>query len=206
MDAAEPFCLKTAWDDLRSWLKSMVAVFGEPVAIAAHLLLRRSARGDILQWLAPLEAGVRRVLLMEALKRAKPNEPPPPIVRGRVATSFRERPSKAFAEDSRQWRVAFRVWPAATRRECAPAQPVIRASKCAIHYNALSLARRIEAVIRVFESPEAYIAKIARRVHAEPVATRDVFRPYRPALRGAERMLRAIQRETELALATLDSG
>ncbi len=205
-EAAAPFSLESAWDALRAWAKAMVNAFGEPAAIAAHLLLRRSVREDILAWLAPLEAGVRRMLLMEAVKLAKPNEPPATIVRGRVATSFREEPGKTLPEDSRQWRACFRIWPAVTRLEAAPAQPVIRASKRAVHYNAYPLARRIEAVIRVFENPAAYIAKIARRIHVEPAQTRAVFFPFQASKRSAQFLLRDINRETELALETLNSS
>jgi hypothetical protein len=205
-EAAEPFSLEAAWDALRAWAKAMVNAFGEPASIAAQLLLRRSSREDILAWLAPLEAGVRRVLLMEAVKLARPNEPPAPIMRGRIATAFREEPSRTLPEDSTQWRTSFRVWPAITRCEAVPAQPAIRASKRAIHYNSYPLARRIEAVIRVFENPAAYIAKIARRIHVEPAQTRAVFRPFQSSLRGAQFMLRDINRETELALEALNSS
>jgi hypothetical protein len=203
---AEPFSLEAVWEALRLWARAMVNALGEPASIAAGLLLPRAIREDILAFLAPLEAGVRRLLLIEAAALPRPNEAPVPVSRGRVSANFREDPVRALPEDSREWRCSFRLWPAATRSETPRQTPTIRATKRVIHYNAFPLARRIEAVIRVLEDRAAYVAKIARRLHADPVETRAAFRPFHARAPSANFLLRDIHRETELALETLNSS
>ncbi|MEJ0024202.1 MAG: hypothetical protein WDN76_12915 [Alphaproteobacteria bacterium] len=77
MEDEEPFTLEAAWADLQHGVAVMLAAFGCALAIAERLILPRKARIDILQWLAPLEATGRRLVLLEALKLPAPNQPAP---------------------------------------------------------------------------------------------------------------------------------
>ncbi|MEJ0024379.1 MAG: hypothetical protein WDN76_14035 [Alphaproteobacteria bacterium] len=111
MEDNEPFDLETAWADLQHAIVMMLASIGGcALAVAERLILTRAARIEILQWLAPLEAEARRLLVLEALKLPAPNQPPPFVPKGKLATAYADKPAHDLPEDETQWRVRFHVW------------------------------------------------------------------------------------------------
>ena len=76
MEDDEPFDLETAWAGLQHAIGMLLAVVGGcALAVAERMILTRAARTEILQWLAPLEAFARRLLVVEALNLPAPNQP-----------------------------------------------------------------------------------------------------------------------------------
>jgi hypothetical protein len=168
-------------------------------------MLPRAARIQILQWLAPLEAQARRLLVLEALKLPAPNQPPPFIPKGKLANAYADKPAPDLPADETQWRVRFHVWSGgAAKPGRAPGIPNARSYP--VSYNALPLARRIEALRRVFDQRDLYAARLAVRLHHAPAQARKAFAPYRHRATAVQTLLRQTQDQVDLALAALNSS
>jgi hypothetical protein len=198
-----PFSLENAWDHLHDLLGLTLRLFGGVGDIAAQLILRRQTRIEILRWLAPLEAWARRLLLVEALRRQAPNDPPVLSAKATLASTYADKPAPALAEDAAHWRVTFNMGlgPARSR---PPAFTQKRAQ--AIGHNAIPLARRLEALRRLIIDSERYVQRLVRRAHHAPARTRRAFAPYRHRGFAVETMLKETQREVDRALAVLNSS
>jgi hypothetical protein len=198
-----PFSLENAWDHLDHLLALTLNLFGGVADIAASLFLRRQTRVEILQWLAPLEAWARRLLLIEALRRPAPNDPPPFAAAATLATEYADKPAPALAENPAQWRVRFNIG-LGSASATKPAFTQRRASS--ISYNAVALAKRLEALRRLIADRERYVQRLARRAHIAPTRTRRAFAPYRHRALCVETALKEAQREVDHALTALNTS
>jgi hypothetical protein len=152
---------------MRHLLVVFFNLFGAPEAIAAQHTLSRKAHALAFEWLRAGEALLRRLLLIEAAALAPP-------VSSRRAVSSRmprqKRPYEFFADKPEDWRVTFRCCvgdthaPGArmrTRPRCACVSPTRFPS-------AWPLAERAEAMLRAFNNPAPYAARLARKLYAAP--------------------------------------
>lgn len=202
----EPFSLQDAWQNVGDLYATIVALFGEPLEIATRLLLMRENRRDILSWLGPLEALARRLLLLKALTMPTPNDAPQKGATGRVIIAFTDRVIENIHPEPAQWRVHFNVMPKGAlrrkpRRESdAEARPDRRGGD--INFNALPLARRLEALRRVLENPAPAVARLCRLIATRRAAVEAAFRTYRPPANAVQTSLIEAQRELDLALNT----
>ncbi len=183
----------------------LASIGGCALAVAERLILTRAARIEILQWLAPLEAEARRLLVLEALKLPAPNQPPPFVPKGKLATAYADKPAHDLPEDETQWRVRFHVWSGGGARQ-GRTSGVQTTRTYPVTFNALSLASRIAALRRVFDQREISAARLASRLHHAPERARKAFAPYRHKATAVQTLLRRTQQEVDLALAALNSS
>jgi hypothetical protein len=179
----ERFDLQDAWAQVGELYGYIVALFGAPFAIAERLLLMRQTRRDLLSWLGPVEAWARRLLLLKALAMPRPNDAPPKPFDGRLLVAFTDRPPEAVHPESAKWRVRFCVMPYGVLRgklhQDSAAGPAAD-RRCADEFNAVPLARRLEALRRVLENPAPAVARLCRLLAAHRDAVEYAFQPYRP--------------------------
>jgi hypothetical protein len=176
----EPTSREDRWFHLADMVGAVMHLFGSPAAIAAMRILRRALRRDILHWLAPLEALARRLLLIEATKLPRRNAPPSRAVfTGRLANALRDSPPPS--EDPAHWRVRFSLWPhGAHRRAPGHALQEQRAARPrSPKENALAIAKRIEALVRMLENRKAYVLRMATLLAARREQAFVAFTPYR---------------------------
>lgn len=172
------------WVAARAFIVGFINLFGAPEDIAAEHTLLKPARDLLLSWLRVGEALLRQLLLIEASVYPKPNTRP--LLH---ETRQRERRAIGFeAHKPEDWRVSFRCFlsssPAcggsAEQREAkgdvaqlAPSDAFgvsspTRGGDKRHFYSAWPLAERAEAMLRVFNNPEPYARRLARRLHATP--------------------------------------
>ncbi len=193
---------KTAWAALQHAIMCMLAIFGGVAAVAERLILTRAGRIEILQWLAQIEATARRLILVEALKLPPPNAPPSFVPLAKLATAYADKPRPELPEDPEQWNVRFHVWSGA--RPAVRKTIGVQATRShAIQFNAIPLARRMEAVRRLFDQRQAYAQRLALRVHHARARALKVFAPYRHRATAVQTLLRQVQAEVDLALGAL---
>ncbi len=175
-------------------------LFGAPEQVAAKHTLRFEAHKLMASWLRAGEAMMRRLLLIEAAAHAKPNTRPllrPSRKRVRKLVCF-------TAEKPEEWRVSFRCFRAPMLRQAqhdaeggaagsvsvslslSKAKRSGRLSReerwCSDRWpkprfrSAWPLAERYEALLRVFNNPDAYARRLARRLHATPHRLRELMR------------------------------
>jgi len=173
-------------------------------ALAQRLLLRREKRIEILQWLAPLEALARRLLLLEALALPAPNAPAPFFKKGKLASSYADRPAPELPEDAEQWRVRFHVWTVASAGKSPLAVQTARTRP--LNLNAIPLAKRIEALRRLYDQRSVYARRLADRLHQGVGRARRAFAPYRHVATPVRSLLREAQREVEIGLLRLNTS
>ena len=159
------------------------AAVGDAAALAECERLSPRRSRFVRSWLRPLEAMVRKIVLMEALALARQPEAP------RAQSAARTPPSKR-ARAPRQRRVAFRLWPrqrwsvGPRIRSLGPPMRVIEINRdrarlalarhlanvrpCARMPEAQRLAGRIAALERVIDKPRAAIRRLARKLRATP--------------------------------------
>lgn len=199
MEDEAPFSLSSAWAHLGDLIAMMIALFGAPASIAARLLLLRANRQDILRWLAPLEALARRLLVLEAAQLAPRNDAACPYPAARIASLMRDAPTTPMSENSAEWRVIFNVWPVARRIGARTSTSMRNAH--APSFNAVALAKRIEALSRLAQDRAACIARMARRLAQHRESAAHAFAPYRPPAGPVHTMLLQTQAQVEAALA-----
>ncbi|MEJ0023001.1 MAG: hypothetical protein WDN76_05860 [Alphaproteobacteria bacterium] len=203
----EPFDIAFSWADLQHAIAMMLAALGGcALAVAERLILTRKARIEILQWLAPIEAVARRLLLLEALKLPPPNEPPPFMPRGKLASAYADKPEAELSGDAGQWRVRFNIGIASAPPKTASGGAMQALRSHPIQFNAIALARRIEAVRRLFDQREMYARRLALRVHRAPARARKAFAPYRHRATAVQTLLRETQQQVDLAFDRLNTS
>jgi hypothetical protein len=173
----EPTSREDRWLHLADLIAMVIAIFGSPAAIAATRILRRAARIDILHWLAPLEALARRLLLLEAAELPPRNAPPSRAFNNaRIANALRDAPPPS--EDPAQWRVRFSLWPHGTQRRAAH-EMRIGAPAARIPENALTLAKRLEALSRLVQDRKPYVLRMAALLATRRDKAFVAFAPFR---------------------------
>ena len=198
----EQFSLQDAWQYVGELYGSIVALFGAPFEIAVQLLLRREQRREILAWLGPVEALARRLLLLKALTMPTPNDAPPKVSPGNLVVAFTDRPIEDIDPASEKWRVRFCAMPRGVLRRKHSQEPSSDQRGGGINFNALPLARRLEALRRVLENPQPALARLCRLLATHREAVESAFRPYRPRATCVQAVLNEAQREIDLALNT----
>ena len=165
----------------RHVLGFLFGLFGGPSAIVALGVVTPAERREILDWLRPIETLLRLLLLAEAAGLARTLTPTAP--RGsraarRPAACRSAARAVQDADACETWRVSFRacspeprtVRPARADRLAAVAEPrrAHRDADASIPdpSNPWPLAERIEAVVRVLETPAPYVRRLARRLAA----------------------------------------
>jgi hypothetical protein len=177
------------WRVAEAFMHILHALFGAPADIAARHTLRFEAHKLMASWLRAGEAMMRRLLLIEAAAHAKPNTRP--LLR---APRNRTRKLTTFTPDApEQWRVSFRCFASPMLRQpriqsgddaqsdaagsVSVSLSLSKAKRPAPRLrSAWPLAERYEALLRVFNNPDAYARRLARRLHATPHRVCELFR------------------------------
>jgi hypothetical protein len=207
MEDDEPFSIEEAWAGLQDAISALLVTAGGcAAALADCLMLPRAMRMQILQWLAPAEALARRLILLEALNLPASNQPAPFVPKGRLANAYADRPAAELPADVSEWRVRFHVWSPNTppRKAKISAQQAVRSHP--IQYNAIPLARRVEALRRVYDQRALYARRLAQRLHHAPARARKAFGPYRYRATAVLTLMRRTQTEVDRALVALNSS
>ncbi|MGE3303096.1 MAG: hypothetical protein AB7M12_08270 [Hyphomonadaceae bacterium] len=196
----ESFELEQAWAQLSAMIGWVAALFGAPAEIAARLAFLKKDRQDFLSWLAPLEALARRLLFIEAAALPALNAAVHFTPAGRIANAYRDAQPAELDGESARWRVMFRVGPrkpagqpASSRREKA-----VRVRPDPL-YNAIPLARRLEALARLAQNRAAIVRALARKLQARPAHVARAFAPYRHPARHCAEALGEAQEHADAA-------
>jgi hypothetical protein len=167
-------------------MHTLYALFGAPEDVAAEYTLTRAAHTLMASWIRCAEAMLRRLLLIEASVFPKPTTRPllhPKRHRARKAMGF-------DADKPEDWRVSFRCLASPTLRQAqrdagGSANRLVSVSLSLSKakrpeprrfFSASPLAERYEALIRVFNNPESFARRLARKLHALPHRIRELFR------------------------------
>lgn len=187
------------WRVAEAFLQTLHMLFGAPEDVARQAALFGKAHGQLASWIRCAEAMLRALLLMEAAALPKPGARPP-VRRARQ----RVRRAVAFWPDKPEdWAVSFRVLHLEHTRPPRPAPSLAGAPRKRLSADerwaienlsgpqtvrdAWPLALRYEALIRVFNEPAPFAARLARRLHAAPHRRREVLRAPPEAAHRVER-------------------
>jgi hypothetical protein len=186
------------WQIAHGFIVTFFGMFGTPEQIAEKHTLTAKPYKLLLSWLRAGEALMRRLLLIEAAHYDKPNVRPllrEKRARARKAMSF-------YVDQPAAWRVSFRAFVSERRaprkpRAKRPRKPRLSREErwCSEYWprptfhSAWPLAERAEALLRVFNNPEPYAKRLARRLHATPHRVTALLRhpDEAPSLIGQER-------------------
>ncbi len=164
-NADAPFSTEEGWHWARVTFDALFNFCPDPAELARQRVLTRRVWRAIATWLAPLEAFVRRLLLLEALALPIPNVAAPGAA---ARANVRASPGRGgFAsEHSSDWQVSFQVVPPLHRtRSNTIRKRISPLSKLAPKFmSCFKLAERIEALGRVLERKSAYARRLARRL------------------------------------------
>ena len=146
----------------------------------------------------------RRLLLLKALTMPKPNDAPPKALPGRIMIAFADRQIADIHPKSAEWRVRFNVMPmgALSRKPRTESGAGADRRGGAVNFNALPLARRLEALRRVLENPQPALARLCRLIATKREAVAAAFRAYRAPANTVQTALSDAQRELDHALNT----
>jgi hypothetical protein len=167
------------WTAARAMFARLGAAVGEAVSIAVKEVLSARERGAIRAWLRPLEHMVRKVILIEALALARdaPSAAAPPPrsqaagkPRAERTTSLRLWPRQRASEGPRVRDLGAPVlvrsiWREADRLTRARHLNKVRFLRAPLQER---LARRIDALHRVLDSPFAAARRLARKLRILP--------------------------------------
>ncbi|MES1201355.1 MAG: hypothetical protein ABUS57_07875 [Pseudomonadota bacterium] len=199
------------WNIARRLIALMAIAIGGPVAIAKAGRLSRKGRREILDWLAPLEVLVRKLVFIEAMNLPLPAEQGARVLTKKLVAAWsRARPAPPRAIDPEKpatWRVSFKL-ALSRRRRAPPTQRMVsrlgppllvrdvwrdRAARMRLAArNALAngvtpsprrLALRYEAVRRVIANPTAAAMRLARELRKRDA---DLRNPHKPLPRELE--------------------
>ena len=163
--ADAPFSKEEGWHWAKVTFDALFHFCPDPVELARQRVLTRRFWRAIATWLAPLEAFVRRLLLLEALALPIPNVAAPATA---ARAHVRASPGRGgFAsEHSSDWQVSFQVLaPLHRTRSTTLRKRISPLSKLAPTFMpCFKLAERIEALGRVLERKAAYARRLARRL------------------------------------------
>lgn len=180
-------------------MRELIALFGDPSAIAARHTIVREHWRQLVQWLRAGETLMRLLLVVEAASLPKPNARMP-LLHPRRA---RMRKLMGFEADApEKWRVSFRVFLDRRRpRRPAPVHAGEDAGDPRRFHSAWPLAERAEALLRVFNDPAPYAARLACRLHATPRRAESLLRYPEDRARVGAAPLATVFAEAKTALA-----
>lgn len=186
--SALPDPLSALWQAASAMFERMVAAIGAPRLIADQPALEREALMQMRAWLRPLEAMVRKIILIEAAALARSPEPPRPAKLNLPPLQhFAPKPAPPYPQP-RPYKARFRLWP---RRAQAPARirqlgppllvrDIYRERARAAQARQLNMVRfmrppepariaaRIEALARIIVKPQAFVRRLARKLRRAP--------------------------------------
>jgi hypothetical protein len=151
------------WRAAGAFLATLFNLFGAPEAIAAQGALSAKAHALTLAWVRAGEALLRRLLLIEAAALA------PPAFRQQTvrARSPRQRRLREFfADKPEDWRVSFRSCVGDTRARRGRVPMCATGACVSPTRSAWPLAERAEALLRAYNTPAPFAARLARRLRA----------------------------------------
>lgn len=187
--APPPFDLHAAWDYAIATVQRIVAIFGDPVAIRDQAFLPRSDIRLMLEWLRPLEALLRRLLLLKAMRSAPPPQRPRAPRDSARFVALRAIPRRR----------GFRVLP------CARRASGVRTLRRRLDPEALiasgPMARRFNALVCALVRPAPLVARLARRLYARDARALALARAGRGDRRNADALGAAAAVAVEFALA-----
>jgi hypothetical protein len=173
------------WAVLRHFFGCAQRDIGAPTDIARIALIGPEARKLILDWLAPLEALLRRLLFLNAVAIELPNaqHPNPAKLKAPKSNAQRPRPSIARdAENPASWPAHFRLAPPSAHRPAprGAQKPAPREAHFGAGlYTGWPLALRFEALRRAMENPDALTLRLARLLRARPQTAHAFTQPPR---------------------------
>lgn len=215
---ADESSVPALWEAAEYLLRWLVALCGDACAVVARGRLSPKERREIAFWLRPVEALVRRLLVVEAARLAETLPPP----RARTARPRKCRTVLQDPENSASWAVRFRALerigsPGAAPAACTAPLACARSRRAGVKRDSFAardpwpLAERIEAVARVLENPAPFARRLARRLTAGAARYARSCRP--PPERGPGRRprlgdssLRFASDHALRALAAFDTG
>ena len=199
------------WRIASRYLNDLFNLFGPPEEIAARRVFAKDAYDLLSRWLRAGECLLRELLLLEASLLGAPASGPAANAKTKTARAQPRAPKlRAFhSANPEDWRVSFKVFvaPACNRQEKKPA-PHRRAKRLSRgHYGAWGIARRCEALLRVYNNPGPYAARLARRLFAAPqrIASVRKIPAAAPDLVGRESFA-AVRAAVSLAATRFDSS
>jgi hypothetical protein len=172
------------WSALRFYIQHACAIIGLPSDIAQRTWIARWEYRRFADLLRPLEALLRRLVFLDAVKL--PPEPPRIETKRRPRRLMRAQTGAAFdPARSETWRVRFNLGatslrPAQRGKTETPVCPSLSKTSSAPLINVISsapLALRLEALIRGFNDPAPLARRLARRLRRHPHVARDFSAP-----------------------------
>jgi len=155
----------TLWRTAAYLLDTIHSAFGEPAAIAACGTIEAKAYAHLIAWLRAAEHFLRRLLLLEAKALGAP-APSPALSARKLERTRAARPQNP--------RTSFRLCDAERRlpagtatNKRALASQAKRDTGATLHFTR-PLARRYEALLRVFANPAPYALRLARLIARIP--------------------------------------
>lgn len=158
------------WLIAQAFMQSLYALFGNPEDIAKAPYRQARAYKQLATWIAAGEALLRRLLMIEAA-----NAPVLAPLKKRVRVYQKREKIECAPDRPEAWPVSFRAFPRArkswrarrsSRRRLFPRRIV----------DSWRLAVRYEALMRAYNNPAPYAARLARRLRAEPKRARIILR------------------------------
>jgi hypothetical protein len=152
------------WRSAGHFLRTILGLFGEPQDIAAQHTLTDKAYKLTLSWVRVAEAFVRQLLLIEAAALPRATITP----RARITHTRQRRMVFNDPATPEAWRLSFHALYGAS-----PPRPRSRAATrtpqtARRFHSAWPLAERVEALLRAYDTPAPYAARLARRLFARP--------------------------------------
>ena len=183
-----PDPIASLWQAARAFFERLRAAIGEAQTIARQRHLDPDALAQMRAWLRPLEAMVRKIVLLQAMRLARTPEPPRPQQAKRPPLVHYAPQPQAPYPQPRERNARFRLWP---RRKPHPARirqlgppllvrDIYRERFREAQADRLNMVRfmrapepqriagRIAALARVIAKPARAIRLLARKLRASP--------------------------------------
>ena len=153
--------LKDIWRTLRGYIVMLWNEFGPPEEIALWGDIGPRLRTEIVDILAPIEAALRRLLLVEAFALERGLHP----ARGTASKRSGKRARHMMEADKPEtWRARFAIEARAYKRRRPARRRVVAPPR---FYSSFTLALRFHACMCVFNDPMPYARRLAHRLARE---------------------------------------
>lgn len=161
------------WRTAAYLLDTIDTVFGAPAEIAARACMARPLHAHLVAWITAAEIFLRRLLFLEAKALGDISAPPARP----TAPSKSAKPKTLEVNNPEHWRVSFRLSVAERRLPAGTLHQQInsRLEANAPVYATRPLARRYEALLRVFRNPAPYARRLARLISRLPQRIAQFF-------------------------------
>jgi hypothetical protein len=161
----------TLWRTAAYLLDTIDNVFGTPAEIAARACMARNLHAHLVAWLIAAEIFLRRLLFLEAKALGDITAPP-----ARASAPSKSATRKTLeANNPEDWRVSFRLLVAERRHPRRPTQSSPTETSALNAHPTRPLARRYEALLRVFRNPAPYARRLAQLIARLPQRIAQYF-------------------------------